>query len=263
MLFFNAILTNAEIWVGLTNDEIKQFEDLDLILLRKFLKTPFSVPAEAVYLELGCINIGTMIKARRCNYLHYLVKQSDSSMLTNFFLTQWKYPTANDWTEQVKTDLIDFDLPNDLGLIKVKSTYSFNAQVKRKSIEYVFYCYLEKKEIHSKLDNLFYRELKLQNYFYDEEVTCSQAQVIFSFRTRMANFSENYPGREGTKGCSLCQNHLDLQKLSFQCSVVKDSVEIRGSYSNIFSEYIKLETVQTIEQITKFRTEYLQERTIK
>ena len=76
----------------------------------------------------------------------------------------------------------------------------------------------------------------------------------------MAKFSENYPGRDGTKGC---QNHLDLQKLSFQCSVVKDSVEIRGSYSNIFSEYIKLETVQTIEQITKFRTEYLQERTIK
>ena len=127
----------------------------------------------------------------------------------------------------------------------------------------MFYCYLEKKEIHSKLDNLFYRELKLQNYFYDEEVTCSQAQVIFSFRTRMSNFSENYPGREGTKGCPLCQNHLDLQKLSFQCSVVKDSVEIRGSYSNIFSENIQLETVQTIEQITKFRTEYLQERTIK
>ena len=49
----NSILTNADIWVGLTSEEIKQFENLDLILLRKFLKTPFSVPAEAVYLELG------------------------------------------------------------------------------------------------------------------------------------------------------------------------------------------------------------------
>ena len=112
------------------------------------------------------------------------------------------------------------------------------------------------------MDNLFYRVPKLQNYFYDEEVSCSQAQVIFSFRTRMSNFSENYPGREGTKVCPLCQNHLDLQKFSFQCSMVKESVEIRGSYSNIFSENIKLETVQTIDQITKFRTEYLQERTI-
>ena len=27
-LFLNSILTNADIWVGLTNEEIKQFEDL-------------------------------------------------------------------------------------------------------------------------------------------------------------------------------------------------------------------------------------------
>ena len=166
-LFLNSILTKADICVGLTSEEVKQFEDQDLILLRKFLKTPFSVPAEAVYLELGCVNIGTMIKARRCNYLHYLVKQSESSMLNSFFMAQWKYPTTNDWTEQVKTDLKDFDLPIDLDWIKEKSTYSFNALVKRKSIEYAFFSYLEKKELHSKLDNLFYRGLKLQNYLCD------------------------------------------------------------------------------------------------
>jgi hypothetical protein len=261
-LFLNSILTNADIWVGLTNEEIKQFEDLDLILMRKFLKTPFSVPAEAVYLELGCLNIGTMIKARRCNYLHYLVKQSETSMLKNFFMAQWKYPTMNDWTEQVKKDLIDFDLPIELDLIKARSTYSFNAEVKRKSIEYAFFSYLAKKEIHSKLDNLFYRELSLQNYFYDDDISCSEAQVIFSFRTRMSNFSENYPGKDGIKVCPLCQNHQDLQKFSFQCSRVLETVEIRGNYSNIFSENIKLETVRTIEQISKFRTEYIQERTI-
>ena len=79
----------------------------------------------------------------------------------------------------------------------------------------------------------------------------------------MSNFSENYPGKDGTKVCPLCQNHLDLQKFSFQCSRVLESVEIRGNYSNIFSENIKLEIVRTIEQISKFRTEYLQERTIK
>ena len=262
-LFLNSILTNADIWVGVTSDEIKQFEDLDLIFLRKFLKTPFSVPAEAVYLELGCINIGTMIKARRCNYLHYLVKQRESTMLNSFFMAQWKYPTTNDWTEQVKTDLTDFGLPTDLDLIKAKSTFSFNALVKRKSIEYAFFSYLEKKQNHSKLDNLFYRGLNLQKYLCDEKLTCSQAQVVFSFRTRMAIFSENYPGRDGTKVCPLCENHLDLQKFSFQCSKVTENIELRGSYSNIFSENIQLETVETIERISKFRKEYIEERTLK
>ena len=80
-MFLNSILTNAGIWVGLTKDEIKQFEDLDIILLRNIFKTPFSVPAEALYLELGILNIGTLIKAMRCNYLQYLVKESET---TNF-----------------------------------------------------------------------------------------------------------------------------------------------------------------------------------
>jgi hypothetical protein len=73
-LFLNSSLTNADIWVGFTSEEVKQFEDLDSILLRKFQE---------------------------------------------------------------------------------KSTYSFNAMVKRKSIEYALFSYLEKKENHSKLDNLF------------------------------------------------------------------------------------------------------------
>ena len=79
----------------------------------------------------------------------------------------------------------------------------------------------------------------------------------------MANFSENYPGRDGTKVCPLCENHLDLQKFSFQCSKVTENIELRGSYSNIFSENIQLETVETIERISKFRKEYIEERTLK
>ena len=79
-LFLNGILTNSEIWYGLKKTEIKQLEDLDVSLLRKIVNTPFSVPTEAVYLELGCLNISTIIKARRLNYLHYLVNQSEQSM---------------------------------------------------------------------------------------------------------------------------------------------------------------------------------------
>ena len=72
-IFLNSILTNVEIWYGLNNTEIKQLEDLDLNLLRRFLNTPFSVPSEAVYLELRCLNILTIIETKRLIYLHCLV----------------------------------------------------------------------------------------------------------------------------------------------------------------------------------------------
>ena len=66
-LFLNSIFTNAEIWYGVTQAEIKHLEDLDLTLLRRVLNTPCFVPAEAIYLELGCMNIEVIIKSRRAN----------------------------------------------------------------------------------------------------------------------------------------------------------------------------------------------------
>ena len=138
-------------------------------------------------------------------------------------MAQWKYPSVNDWTEQVHTDLRDFGITVDLEFIKKSSVYSFKSLVKRKSREFAFYKFLEKKEKHSKLDNLFYKNLSIQNYLYDEKISYSQALSVFSFRTRMAKFSENYPGKEGVKTCPLCQNHFDLQKFSFQCQKMKEN----------------------------------------
>ena len=41
-MFINGILTNAEIWYNLTKEKIKELENLDLTLLRKVLRVPFS-----------------------------------------------------------------------------------------------------------------------------------------------------------------------------------------------------------------------------
>ena len=133
-LFLNSVLMNADIWYGITKTEIKQLENLDLSLLRTFLDTPCTVPAEAVYMELGCLNIETIIKSRRLNYLHYLLKQKKTSMLYKCFITQWKYPAIrNEWTEQVKIDLEDFGLPVDLEFLAGKSVNAFKLDMKRRA----------------------------------------------------------------------------------------------------------------------------------
>ena len=66
-LFLNSVLLNAEIWYGLNTAEIKPLIDLDKYLLRKILHTPVSTPSESIYLELGCLDIETIVKARRIN----------------------------------------------------------------------------------------------------------------------------------------------------------------------------------------------------
>ena len=179
---------------------------MDMDLLRQILNTPFSVPSEGVYLELGCLNIGTILKARRINYLHTLLKQDPKSMLYNFFYTQWKYNCKNDWTDQVKKDLADFEMSTDLDVIRTMSTHRFKKIVRIKAKEFAFYTFLEQQASHSKLDNIVYTDLKLQEYLKLEKITPAEAQILF--RTRMANFSENFRGYNEPQMCPLCKLHM-------------------------------------------------------
>ena len=116
-------------------------------MLKKILNTPFSVPSEGEYLELGCLNIETILKARRINYLHYLLNQDNKSLLYNLFSTQWKYSCRNDWTRQVRLDLTNFGISEDLEEIKKTSKYRFKRLVKKKSKEFALFTFLERKTL--------------------------------------------------------------------------------------------------------------------
>ena len=223
-LFLNGILTNAEIWYKLTKKDLQELSDLDKSLLRRILKTPITVTTEAMYLELGCLDIETIIKARRINYLFYLVNCDESEMLHKFFITQWKYGKSGDWTEQVRMDLQDFGLCPNLDSIKSTSKHAFKRMVKCKAKKYALQSFLQKKENHSKLKDLYYSDLKMQNYFLSDDLTVEQSQHVFSFRTRMAKFSENFRSQSGPATCPLCFCHLDNQPMSCQCKT------IRGKY---------------------------------
>ena len=80
----------------------------------------------------------------------------------------------------------------ELDILKNISISRFKAKVKKKAKWYAFYSLLEKKE--SKMENLFYIELKLQKYLHLENMNQIEAQTIFSYRTRMSKFGDNYCG---------------------------------------------------------------------
>ena len=71
-IFLNSVLTNSEVWYGLTSADIDLLEAVDKDLLRRIYKVPNSTPIAGLYLESGIMRIGTL-KARRVNFLHYLL----------------------------------------------------------------------------------------------------------------------------------------------------------------------------------------------
>ena len=98
-------------------------------------------------------------------------------------------------------------------------------QFKQKAHIYEFNQLMSAKQRHTKMDNLKYSKLEIQEYFKLENNKTAGAQTLFKYRVRMANFSENFRGNQGPASCPLCGDHLDSQQMSFEnCQTVKDNV---------------------------------------
>ena len=88
-MLINGTLTNVEVWYNLTKSEVEEFESLDFLFFRRLMEVPHTTPSEAYYLEFGVLLVNVVIKARRINYLHSILKRDKRGMLYSFFITQW------------------------------------------------------------------------------------------------------------------------------------------------------------------------------
>merc|ERR1711973_122433 len=195
-LLINGILTNSEVWYGLTKTQISELEAVDRILLRRLLDAPISTPCEALYLELGVVPISMILKGRRLMYLHYLLNLEETEMLYCFFLAQLNMPGENDWTETVKQDLVDFEIGLSLQEVKELSHDQFKRMVKDKSRSNAFKQLMGAKSHHSKMSSLDYSELRIQQYLVNKSFHTGDAKLLFSFRTRMVEVKNNYKNRQ-------------------------------------------------------------------
>ena len=82
-------------WYGLTDTEVSQLESVDLQFFHSLFNVPRTVPTAGICLETGCYRIGTVIKVRRLNFLHAMVKLNKSEMLSKIFQAQWVKPVKS------------------------------------------------------------------------------------------------------------------------------------------------------------------------
>jgi hypothetical protein len=115
---------------------------------------------------------------------------------------------------------------------------------------------MQAKMGHSKMDNLSYSKLELQKYLKLENLDASGARTLFRYRTRMANFGENFREGNSPVNCPLCGLHLDNQAMAFNnCPVLKANITIKGKYEDLFKKNMSFELVKTLVNIDKFREE--------
>ena len=100
----------------------------------------------------------------------------------------------------------------------------------------------------------------MQEYLKSNKFSTSEAKAVFSWRTRMVDFNENYKTSYGHIPCPLCHLHLDSQVMAFQCPEIKANINIIGKYEDIFNEDISQMLVQSVVKIMQYRETNVQER---
>ena len=253
-LFVSSLLFNAEVWYGLSSSDIYELDKLDRNLLKRICGLPNSAPTAALYLELGVVRLSSIIKARRVNYLHYLVRLPKHEMLSRFFWCQWFAMKQYDWCTYVRQDLVDLELPTGISEIESFSTFRWKSRVKRKLKEFEFKELLKIKDTKSKskMSMLFYCEFKIQDYFTTLEVKI--AKTVLRYRIKMSKYSDNFKGSGSVDVCPLCKTHEDKQDLAFSCPVVMQAMSIQRDYMELFSSVVDhslAETLQSIEDLRK------------
>ena len=181
-------------------------------------------------------------------------------MLYSFFQAQWRNPVRNDWTIQIKEDLEMFGMSANLESIASLKKEKFKAIIKEKARDIAFKRLLRKKELHSKMKNLRYTELKVQAYLVDGKLTVNQALEAFKSRVRMTLYWDNFKGWKLEQTCPVCKDssQVDTQSHSFNCGVISQNIQIKGEYADLFNSKLSIDLVKTVVNIEKFRKQYVE-----
>ena len=149
-------------------------------------------------------------------------------------------PVKGDWSEQVLSDIREINLQLSIQEIKQLSRESFRGKVKKAIETAAFKWLIAEKGKLSKVKNLSYGCLKMQNYLVGSELKTREKKFLFLLRTRMLDVKTNFRNHHSDLSCPLCGLWEDDQKHNLECSVllknIPDVATEKPNYDDIFAD---------------------------
>ena len=240
-LLISSILSNSEVWYGVTKQELDQLEQIDEMLLRNLFYCSRNVPKDLLYLEMGYLPISYIIKERRLMFLHHILQQKEESLVFRFFMAQIKSPTTHDWVSTVLEDLEELDINIEIGDIKDLKKGKFKAIVKEKVTNGAFQYLLKKKEArnseNAKGKLLIFSDFEMSEYLITKEYDFSIEEKKWLFKCRLEDI--DIP-RKWNNESILCGNCKDIefdQRHLFECKYLigkNEMITYIPKYEDIF-----------------------------
>ena len=162
-------------------------ESADLELFRTILKAPVTKPKETLFLELEVLPLREIIQQRRMNFLFYIIRQKEDSMMSRVFETQLEYRTIKDWITTVLKEIEELNLKVSFVNIKQMSKEDWKNMIKESIVDKAFRNLNEAKRKHSKVMKLEYKNLEMQSFFSPNKLECSQEDTGLQKRINLLN----------------------------------------------------------------------------
>ena len=199
--------------------------------------------------------------SRRLNFLQYILKEEEHTLIHSFLVAQIENPLKGDWWELVMQDIIELNLNLSLSEIKQMSKEMFKNKVKTHVNEAAFVWLNNEKQRSKKIQNMKYSKLYIQNYLLSEKLSIRQRKFLTHLRGKMVKVKTNFSRMHENVFCPLCfqmgYNYDDSQEHLLQCISLCNTgdIDTGTQYTDIYSEspekYEKVTLI--IEQKLKLR----------
>ena len=264
-LLLSSMLLNSEAWVNLTDNNIRALEQTDEILLSKILDCEANTSNVVKYLELGVCPIRFEIMKRKLLFLHYLQQQDKSSMIFQVFQATLENPTKNDFVENCKQYMntlclnLPFDKFGELSKWRVKKL------IKEKTSKAAFNYLMKIKEKQSKIVNLKYDRLEIQEYLVDGNRNTKLSKIIFKARSLTLDIKLHKKWKFKDTICVGCGEREESGEEILKCDGFdkerEEEVPKEMKYSNFFdgTSSQMVELAQIIKKRLKVREKIMEE----
>ena len=202
-MLISVMLLSSECWLRLSQKDIDTLEKVDLMYLRKVAEIGTKCPIPAIYLEYGCIPVRFLIKEKRILFLHYILNCERTELVSQVLWAQILKPVKNDWCNVVEEDLQQVGL----GSLTIEDFQTFSKNKMKKLVkeavkDSAFKYLMNNKEAKSKMKDLQYSELKMQEYLSVQNISNRHKKLAFKIRSNMLPMLNNL----GQKViCVVCQ----------------------------------------------------------
>ena len=177
-------------------------------------------------------------------FLQYILKEKESSLLSQFFTAQMEEPLSGDWWLTVKGDMEDLKLGLSLHDIRSMSKDKLKAIVNAAAEKEAFSWLNEKKQKSEKVKCIYYDKLEIQTYLAKPLLTIHQTKFLFAARSKMLFVRANYPNMQYEQLCPLCTSEVekaqDTQEHLLNCKILNmnctEIIQSQIKYEDLFSD---------------------------